>query len=293
MKRSLDYPLASRPIMGFSDEYAGGFVDPFHSHPRSQLSYAAAGVMSVVTETNSFMLPPQRAIWIPAGIKHEVHCRNPVSSYTLYIDPALDRQPTQCRVFEVSDLVKALIFEVGHFPTSYDLEGREGRIARLLLEEIERMPSTPGELTMPRDPRLLRVCRALLDDPADQHDIDHWARVAGMGRRTFTRLFRQETGAGLAVWRQHVRLMAAISRLAIGQPITMVAFDVGYESPSAFTAMFHRVFGMPPSAYLAQTQQRTDESAAHGKASEPFRVAAKRPLKTKTGPLDEPRAIAG
>ncbi len=269
MKKSADYPLDTRPIMGFSDEYPAGFIDPMHSHARSQLSYSAAGVMSVITEAASFMLPPYRAIWIPANMMHEVFCRGPVSSYTLYIDPDLDLQPQRCRVFEVSELVKALIFEVGHFAPGYDLEGREGRIARLLLEEIEHMPSTPGELVMPSDKRLLRVCRALLEDPADHRDIDDWAEIAGMGRRTFTRLFRQETGAGLAVWRQQVRLIAAISRLAQGQPITTVAFDVGYESPSAFTAMFHRVFGVPPSTYLAQSQEHRLDGRSGERTSSP------------------------
>ncbi len=252
MKHSADYPLSTRPIMGFADEYSADFVDPFHSHQRSQLTYATSGVLSIVTEDTSFVLPPFRAIWIPAGTLHEVSCRGPVINYTLYIDPQIDTLPQRCRVIEVSELVKALIFEIGHFPVDYDLDGREGRIARLLLEEIERMPSTPGEVVMPSDKRLLRVCRAILDDPADQRNLDDWADIAGMGRRTFTRLFKQETGAGLAVWRQQVRLMAALSRLASGQPITTVAFDVGYESPSAFTAMFHRAFGVPPSEYLSR-----------------------------------------
>jgi len=256
VKRSIDYPQQSRPIIGFADEYPAGFVDPLHSHHRSQLSFSAFGTMSVITEGSSFMLPPHRAIWIPADMMHEVHCRAAASTYTLYIDPQLDDQPTECRVFEVSELVRALIFEVGGFPLGYDLEGREGRLARLLLEEIERMPSTPSEIAMPRDRRLLRVCHALIDDPADPRDIDDWAAVAGMGRRTFTRAFKNETGAGFAVWRQQVRLMAALQRLALGQPITTVAFDVGYESASAFTAMFHRAFGVPPSAYLAKPHHR-------------------------------------
>ncbi len=251
MKRSIDYPLQSRPVMGFGDDYPAGFVDPLHCHESSQLSYSAFGIISVITPTSSFTLPPYRAIWIPAGMMHEVHCRAQVSTFTLYIDPVFDRQPQQCRVFEVSELVRALIFEVGNFPLGYDVEGREGRIARLLLEEIERMPDTPSEIAMPADRRLLRV-----------RDIDDWARVAGMGRRTFTRLFKEQTGAGLATWRQQVRLMAAFSRLALGQPITTVAFDVGYESASAFTAMFHRVFGAPPSVYLARTQHRIGDPVA-------------------------------
>ena len=254
MKHSSDYPLDTRPIMGFEDAYPAGFVDPPHSHPRAQLTYCARGVMTVISASNSFILPPRRAIWIPAGTIHEVHCRNPVDSYTLYIDPALDTEGQHARVFEVTDLVRALVFEVGHFHPDYDMAGREGRIAQLLLDEIRRMPHIPSELAMPSDPRLLRVCRALIADPADPRDIDGWAALAAMGRRTFTRAFRDETGAGLATWRQQVRLMAAISRLAEGQAVTTVAYDVGYESPSAFSAVFHRTFGMPPTAFIGLAQ---------------------------------------
>ncbi|MFC4296248.1 helix-turn-helix domain-containing protein [Novosphingobium tardum] len=250
MKHSSDYPLETRPVMGFDDSYPAGFVDPPHAHQRAQLTYCEKGVMTVISAANSFILPPRRAIWLPAGTVHEVHCRNAVASYTLYIDPALDTSAQQARVFEVSDLVRALIFEVGHFHPDYDLEGRDGEIARLLLSEIRRMPLLPSALAMPSDPRLLRVCRTLVDNPADQRDIDGWAALAAMGRRTFTRAFREETGAGLATWRQQVRLMAAISRLAEGQPVTTVAYDVGYESPSAFSAVFHRIFGMAPSAFI-------------------------------------------
>ncbi|MGQ3049600.1 MAG: AraC family transcriptional regulator [Niveispirillum sp.] len=249
MKRSADYLTTQRPVIALQDEYPAGFVDPFHSHQHTQLLYASAGVMSVVTDRTSFVLPPQRALWLPAGTPHEVSCRGPVSLRTLYIDPVRDRQPDGCRVIEVSDFLRALILETASFPPDYDLEGREGRIVALLLDEIERMPNAPYEVRMPVDERLLRVCRAILAEPSDNRDLDDWARLAGMSRRTFTRLFKQETGMGVAVWRQQVRLMEALSLLASGRPVTLVAFDVGYDSPSAFTAMFHRTFGVPPSLY--------------------------------------------
>ena len=238
--------------MGFADEYPAGMVDPAHSHPRSQFTYCSSGVMMVMTAEGVFMLPPHRAIWIPAGLEHEVQCRGPVSSYTLYIDPALDPDPQTARVIEVSDLVRALLFEVGHFEPSYDLDGREGQIASLLLSEIRRMAVMPSDLPLPRDPRLLRVCHALMENPADQRDLDGWASLAAMGRRTFTRAFRRETGAGLVTWRQQVRLMAAIPMMEAGKSVANVAYEVGYESPSAFTATFHKVFGMPPSAFVNQ-----------------------------------------
>lgn len=259
MKHSADYPLASRPVMGFADEYPAGLIDPAHSHPRSQLTYCRSGVLQVLAADAVFMLPPRRAIWIPAGTVHEVRCRGPVSTCTLYIDPALDHAPQAARVVEVSDLVRALLFEVGSFDPDYDLDAREGRIAGLLLDELRRMPVTPTDMPMPQDPRLLRVCHALLDDPTDGRDLDAWATLAAMGRRTFTRAFRRETGAGLATWRQQVRLMAAIPKLEAGQSVTTVAFDVGYESPSAFTATFHRVFGRAPSAFISRPREEPEE----------------------------------
>ena len=88
-------------------------------------------------------------------------------------------------------------------------------------------------------------------DPSDPRDIDDWAALAAMGRRTFTRKFKQETGTGLAVWRQQIRLMEALSLLASGESITRVSFEVGYDSLSGFSAMFRKAFGVSPSQYLS------------------------------------------
>lgn len=254
MRHTSDYDLSKRSVCGLTDEYPAGFIDPSHSHDRIQVLYACSGVMSVVTPTMSFVIPPQRAVWLPAGIEHEVSCRGPVSLRTLYIDPAYDYGTGVCRVIEVSDFLKALILEVVSFDHDYDVAGREGRIVSILLDEIATMPHAPYHAPMPTDPRLLRVCSAILAEPADQRDVDEWAAIAGMGRRTFTRAFKRETGMGLAVWRQQVRLMEALSLIGSGQPVTTVAFDVGYDSPSAFTAMFRRAFGVPPSMYLRQAE---------------------------------------
>ena len=238
------------PIIGLEDEYKPGFVDPSHCHPRDQLLYGSTGVMSVTTAKASFVIPPQRAIWIPAGVDHEVSCRGDVSLRTLYFNVKLAfADDRDCRVIEITDLLKALIVEIAHLGSCYQSTARNEQLIQLLLTELAAMPTAPYQAPMPRDYRLLRVCRAILADPAGQHDLDELATVAGMGRRTFTRAFRAETGMSFAVWRQQVRLMQALSLLASGRPVTTVAFDVGYDSPSAFTAMFHRSFGVPPSQY--------------------------------------------
>lgn len=236
-------------VCGLTDEYPAGFVDPVHAHDRIQVLYACSGVMSVVTPSTSFVVPPQRAVWLPAGMLHEVSCRGPVSLRTLYIDPARYVEAPECRVIEVSDFLRALILKVVSFGRDYDMDGQAGRIVEVLLDEISTMPIAPYGATMPTDQRLLRVCRTILANPADNRDVDELASVAGMARRTFTRAFKRETGMGLGLWRQQVKLMEALSLMATGRPVTTIAFDVGYDSPSAFTAMFRRAYGVPPSLY--------------------------------------------
>src|SRR6266481_6440732 len=149
MKHSADLLGIARPIIALDDEYAPGFVDPMHFHHRTQILYASSGVMSVRTDKSTSVVPPQRAVWIPSGMMHEVSCRGAVSLRTLYIDATLGRDPQRCRVFEVSPFLRALILEVVGFSPNYDVDGREGRIVALMLEEVDRMPSAPYLVSMP------------------------------------------------------------------------------------------------------------------------------------------------
>ena len=255
-----DHPdYKALPVIGLQDEYAPGYTDPSHSHRRAQLLYASSGVMSVIVDRANFVVPPQRAVWIPSAMTHEVSCRGHVSLRTLYFDErATGMAERACRVVEVSDLLKVLILEMARIGTDYVPSGREGRIVELLIDELKAMPSAPFHAPMPEDYRLLRVCREILANPADKRSLDDFADLAGMGRRTFTRLFKEQIGMGMAAWRQQVRLMQAISMLSTGRPVTTVAFEVGYDSPSAFTAMFNRSFGMPPSRYLSRLNSGRD-----------------------------------
>jgi AraC-like DNA-binding protein len=106
------------------------------------------------------------------------------------------------------------------------------------------------DLPLPRDARLGRICRALSAEPGTTRTLSEWGRDAGASPRTLARLFVKETGLTFAAWRQQARLLAATAMLGAGEPITRIALDLGYESPSAFTAMFKRALGAPPSHYF-------------------------------------------
>ena len=249
MRRSADLSLTTKPVVGATDHHPAGHADAPRSDARAQVIHVLTGVMSVVAGDASHVLPPHRAVWLPAGTEYEIFCRGPATFSRLSIDPGLAVRPIKTCVFDVPLLIRALIQEVLAFDHAEESADREGQIVRLLLDEIARSPAVSLSAPMPRDKRLRRACDIIVADPADQRDLDALAKEAGMGRRTFTRAFRAETGMAFAMWRQQIRLMAALSMLGEGRPITAIAYDVGYESPSSFTAMFHRVLGVPPSHY--------------------------------------------
>jgi len=114
---------------------------------------------------------------------------------------------------------------------------------------------------MPVDRRLLKVCEYLIKHPDSRSDLRALGLKFGASQRTLERLFPIETGMTFSLWRQQARLLAAVRMLADGQSIASVALDVGYESPSAFTAMFRRAFGVPPSDYY-RSSLNTEESDA-------------------------------
>lgn len=246
---------AGRPVAAMAATYVSGSVGTRHSHRRAQLLHALSGVMTVITEEGSWAVPPQHALWLPPGVEHQSRCWGEVALRTLYVEPdAAAGLPRTCRLLEVSPLLRALINEAVTLPVEYDIAGRDGQVMTLALAEIGRMPALPLSAPMPRDRRLARICEAILRDPGNDQDLEHWARVGGLGRRTLTRLFRQETELSFAEWRQQVRLMEALTRLAAGEPVTTVALDLGYDSPSAFSAMFRRIMGISPREYLRWTE---------------------------------------
>lgn len=253
-----DYEDAPRPVVGLAHEFPSGFVDALHAHKRAQLLYVTSGVVHVTTDSATFVVPAQRAAWVPAGVAHEVRCCGNVSGRTLYIDAgACEGLSDQCRVFDVSVLLHALILEATTLPVEYDVGGRDGRIMALILDEIVAATSVPLRVPMPQHRRLLRVCRSILANPTQQLTLDDCARMCDMGRRTFTRLFRREMQTTFTAWRRRARLMDAYGRLVVGESVARAAADVGYRSPSAFGRMFRDVFGVAPTQYLARSPVRS------------------------------------
>ena len=239
-----------RPVVALALDYPPGHRIALHSHTRTQFVHADSGLMRVTTRTGAWVVPPGHALWMPAEIEHEILAIEAILMRTLYLDTgAVPWLPSDCWVVAVPPLLRQLISKAVTLPALYDIEGADGRLMAVLLDELRGLEATPLHLPFPRDPRLRDIVDTLTEFPRDDRALDVWARTAGASSRTLARLFLAETGMTFGEWRRRRRLLAAVEWLASGRPVTQVALDLGYESPSAFIAMFKRHMGDTPGQF--------------------------------------------
>lgn len=242
-----------RDVLVTMCKYANGTFFPMHGHVQGQFAYALEGVITLLTDRGGWVVPPQRAIWVPANVPHAMRMRGPVTIFNAYLGEDAVRRaglPAHCAVFDVSPLLRLLLDKAVDVPTLYAPDGRDAHLMGLLLHEIAAMPTLPLNAPLPATPRLADVCKAFLEQPSLTTGIDEMAARAGMSRRTFTRQFRAATGMSFIAWRQQACLLAAVVRLGRGEQVTRIAEELGYSTPSAFATVFKHMLGEVPSRYV-------------------------------------------
>lgn len=233
-------------------DYEADTLIPLHHHPdRHQLVYAETGVLVVRAGMGRWVVPSTRAIWMPAGTGHQVHCIGQVQMRSLYVTPAAMRQPPAGpSAVSVTQLLAALIRAAASVQQPYVEDSRDGRVMRLILDEMQTLPVLPLHLPEPKDARLRMIGRQLERHPDDASTLHDWAQRLQVDVKTIQRLCTRELGMTFGQWRQQARLLRALERLAVGEKVIDVALALGYESPSAFTTMFKRRFGLTPSQFF-------------------------------------------
>ncbi|PWB29199.1 AraC family transcriptional regulator [Pseudomonas sp. SDI] len=242
-----------RPVYGHAEALPNIALGYRHRHPWGQLSYAAHGVLQVHTDAGHYSVPPQRAVWVPAQVVHQVSCAPGTCLRSLYLDPQLMIWPTaQCRVISVNPLLRELIRSFSELPVAYDLDGAPGRLVAVLLDQLAAAPEEDLVLPIPRDPRLRALCRRLQQRPDDSTRLLDLSRKAGVSEKTLSRRFLRDTGMTFRLWRQRLRLLSALPALQRGERVTDVALACGYESLSAFIAAFGKQFDLSPGEFQRQ-----------------------------------------
>lgn len=239
-------------LHGKAADHQPGSMTPRHWHEVTQLLYAISGVMRVITPLGQWIVPPNRGIWVPPGVWHEVLMIGHVEVRSIYVRPdAIGGLPEQCCVLAITPLMRELILAAISIDyQEQPIPARSQLIAQLLLNEVKTLETLPLQLPMPNDPLLAHIGRALLAAPDDSRTTEDWAAEVGVDARTLQRRFAKATGMTLGDWRRQARLLNALERLALGERVLDVALDCGYSSPSAFSAMFKRQFGIAPSSFF-------------------------------------------
>jgi AraC-like DNA-binding protein len=78
--------------------------------------------------------------------------------------------------------------------------------------------------------------------------------LAGASERTLERLFHAEVGTSFGKWQQQARLLRALQILAAGESVGNAAFEVGFETQSAFITMFKKAMGTTPGRYFQESE---------------------------------------
>jgi AraC-like DNA-binding protein/quercetin dioxygenase-like cupin family protein len=248
-------PLAQ--VASVSADLAHGHRIPEHSHAEDQLLFASKGVMTLGTRQGVWVVPPMRAIWIPANTPHSVTMSGQVSMRTLYFLPKLSGAlPGKCFVMHVSALLRELILHTCQLSKLSKEMPAERRIVEILIDQLKEVDSIPLQLPHPSDPRAKRVMEALFAEPGDQRTLEKLCKDCGASKRTVQRLFLEETKMTFRKWRQQLRLLHGMQLLACGEKVTAAALETGYSSTSAFISMFRKQLGTTPTKYLENGRER-------------------------------------
>lgn len=239
-------------VRSYAVSHPGGWLDLPQDPAWSQLVYAVHGVLTVHTSDGSWVVPPHRAAWVPAGVRHRLALSGPATLRTLYLAHALELLPTTCRVLDVPPLLRELILHAVHLAPLRLANPVHQRLIGVLADQIVTLPDAPLQLPAPRDPRAVALATTLQDDPGNTSTVAALAHRVGASRRSLERVFRADTGMTVGQWRRRLRMLEALRLLASGMTATAVGARVGYATPSAFGAAFRAELGDTPAHWFSR-----------------------------------------
>jgi len=249
-----------RSVQILASRYPRGTRLDLHAHREAQLVFAAEGLMQVETPKGRWLVPPDRAVWVPARLGHAIDVLADIEMRSIYFQPhwlATCHAGGELKsefVVRVHPLLRELVLAL--FDDQSDSE-RVMLLAEVVVGELARAGDATTFMPMPADPKARMIAELLLQHPADDRDLDALARAVGVSGRTVSRLFPLETRLTFKVWRQRARIIGAIEML--GRPrqsIKRVATRLGFSSTAAFSFAFRQVTGQTPTAFLSRRVAR-------------------------------------
>lgn len=239
------------PLLGYASRGNRGRLNDWHSHPACQLYHVISGSAALETETGTFFVPPERAVWIPAGVSHRGRYLADTDVRFLYVaEDAAPGLPRSTVVVQVTRLLRELILEFMTFSRAETFEGPAARIGAVILDQLRVLPEAPLQLPMPREGKLRELCESIVRCPGEVPGLTEAAERCATSVRSFERRIVQQTGLSYRSWCRQAKLFRALELLATGVSVSDVSHKLGYEGPSAFVSVFRKAFGVTPGRYF-------------------------------------------
>jgi AraC-like DNA-binding protein len=230
-----------------------GSFNPPHRHNYGQLIYAISGLLILRSALGIWMVPNGRGVWVPPLMEHSLEVLADSEMRCAYLDGDLSgRIRGRCTVVAVTPLLRELILYVADNAPPLE-EEIESSLGTLISAIVDKAITSAFEIPTPKEPGLLTIFRQLIDNPGDNRSCSEWADAAGTTERSMCRHLKKETGMTFRIWKQQIRLLMSLEKLAKGEPVTNVAMDVGYKTTSAFITAFRQTFGTTPNIYFRET----------------------------------------
>lgn len=213
------------------------------------LLWQVRGTMDIVMRGRSGQLTTGHAIWIPAGIPHDLTVRANSVMMPLFFEVADTattlHEPTTIAVDrDLSTLMLA-------YNSAWDTAIQHSvNLGRQILALIEDQPPLPIALPMPANEAAQTIAEALRFNPGDSRSIEGLADSVHTSLRSIERSFRTETGMTLRQWRIRNRMETAAILLRSHAAVDAVSRRVGYTNVNAFRRVFQSHFGLSPTAYV-------------------------------------------
>ncbi len=252
MNAELSSPIQT--LRAYVEGYPEGGRIERHAHELDQLAVISESAAVIETDDVYVVHPCMHALWLPAGVLHSLYSPQPFRLHALYFQPGTMRiaadANTGPHVLGLNTLARELVLFLCGAPRLSQRGPRHVHALALLTEFLADAKPDSFSLPRPRSDRARKLADYLSAHPGDSRALEIVAgEVGGASLRTFERLFLEETGLSLAVWRRQSRLVTSLSLLAEGKSIGEIARAVGYDSAAAFSTAFKQCFGVSPSSY--------------------------------------------
>ncbi|CAN5444382.1 helix-turn-helix transcriptional regulator [soil metagenome] len=230
-----------------------GLITGWHSHEVHQIEYAIAGVVEVETAAAHYLLPPQQAAWIPAGLEHQAIMNPEVRTVAVMFDSAMITDGgDRARILAVSPLIREMMIYALKWPIDRAVgcavsDGFFGTLANLVSEALDH--EAPLSLPTSLHP-IVDAAATYTKAHLDAVTIEEVSKAVAVSERTLRRLFQTSLGLSWRTYLLHARMLRAMALLAAPhQTVRETSTTVGFDSVSSFTRAFAQFAGETPSSY--------------------------------------------